>query len=785
MPSPTDPIQIPLAVDLDSRVDISSTNLSTSYEMTSYIRNGFIEENKGNNTLYVRRRGGYEAFSKDTTSYSTILGYSYSDFDKYHLSVISDGTTDVLEWRLSSANKVEYSLATTASAFYDFAYFGLGTVTRYAVFSGSANNVDTGEGNIWSFNLTTPATPTKLTNATHGIPETETLTRGIVELDNYIFVMTVDGKIYNSNLGDHLNWTSTDFLIANTAQDKKVYLAKHHDHIVAMGTDALTFYYDAGNPSGSPLALRKDMTISKGVLNSKAAGDTVFLNISEESNAPTDLSFSSDGTKVYAVDQTDDTIYQYTLSTAWDISTGSYASKSLSVASEETNPLGLAFSSDGTKAYVVGSTNDTIYQYTLSTAWDISTGSYASKSLSVTSEETNPMALSFSSDGTKAYVVGTTNDTIYQYTLSTAWDISTGSYASKSLSVAAQETGPFSLAFSSDGTKAYIAGAVNSTIYQYTLSTAWDVSTGSYASKSLSVTDSAYSGLAFSSDGTKVFGISNARDTIYQYTLSTAWDISTGYKNIFYHYTYSVGEDSDYLAFIGSSSKQTGIDTKERIHNGVYLLDNFRLKKISTDAVDNLISLELQDTTNNQLKVGIHTIEGRKVVLVGNTSLVYDIEKGRWYWWTWGTDSTFTWEAVSGEFLAKAGANIIKYSTHLTQDQDEVNTDTYLKFSHTIQTPQLSLGTSNNKFCRSTSLLGDYTTGQEDMEISWSDDNYQNFSTARAYDLQYHRDLHRCGMFRKRAWRINQDSTTTGSRYPVRLSHIEIKVDPSTVNTAD
>ena len=158
--------------------------------------------------------------------------------------------------------------------------------------------------------------------------------------------------------------------------------------------------------------------------------------------------------------------------TAWDISTGSYAAKSMSVSSQDTVFSGLAFSSDGTKAYVIGYTNSTVYQYTLSTAWDISTGSYATKSMSVNSEETTPYALAFSSDGTKAYVIGRANETVYQYTLSTAWDISTGSYAAKSMSVSSQEANPTGLAFSSDGTKAYVIGTTNDTVYQYSLSTA-------------------------------------------------------------------------------------------------------------------------------------------------------------------------------------------------------------------------------------------------------------------------------------------------------------------------
>jgi hypothetical protein len=47
-----------------------------------------------------------------------------------------------------------------------------------------------------------------------------------------------------------------------------------------------------------------------------------------------------------------------------------------SVSSQDTSPYGLAFSSDGTKMYVTGNTNDTVYQYSLSTAWDVSTASF-------------------------------------------------------------------------------------------------------------------------------------------------------------------------------------------------------------------------------------------------------------------------------------------------------------------------------------------------------------------------------------------------------------------------
>ena len=149
-----------------------------------------------------------------------------------------------------------------------------------------------------------------------------------------------------------------------------------------------------------------------------------------------------------------------------DLAAFSYASKSFSVGTQDGTPTGLAFSTDGTKMYVVGQGNDTVYQYTLTTAWDVSTASYASKSFSVNAQETSPQDVAFSTDGTKMYVVGQTNRTVYQYTLTTAWDVSTASYV-KGLSVSTQDSIPTGLAFSLDGTKMYVVGQGNDTVYQY------------------------------------------------------------------------------------------------------------------------------------------------------------------------------------------------------------------------------------------------------------------------------------------------------------------------------
>jgi DNA-binding beta-propeller fold protein YncE len=226
---------------------------------------------------------------------------------------------------------------------------------------------------------------------------------------------------------------------------------------------------------------------------------------------------------MYIVDNSNLAVYQYTLSMPWDVSTASYASLSVSISGQTTYPCGVEFSPDGTKMYIVNWDNKVIYQYTLSTAWNVSTASYASLSKSVNGQCNSPCGAAFSSDGTKMYILDYNNRVVYQYTLSTPWNVSTASYASLSKSISGQTTGPFGVEFSPDGTKMYILSYSygNNNVYQYTLSTAWNVSTASYASLSVSVTaqNPNPTGITFSPDGTKMYILDASSLCVYQYTM--------------------------------------------------------------------------------------------------------------------------------------------------------------------------------------------------------------------------------------------------------------------------
>jgi 6-phosphogluconolactonase (cycloisomerase 2 family) len=173
---------------------------------------------------------------------------------------------------------------------------------------------------------------------------------------------------------------------------------------------------------------------------------------------------------MYMVGYTNDYVYQYSLSTGFDLSTASYDSVSFSVGSQDTSPRGIWFNPTGTKMYMVGGgASDSVHQYSLSTGFDLSTASYDSVSFSVNSQDAESYGIEFNPTGTKMYIVGYTNDYVYQYSLSTGFDLSTASYDSVSFSVTSQDTGPLGIAFNPTGTKMYILGYTNKSVYQYSV----------------------------------------------------------------------------------------------------------------------------------------------------------------------------------------------------------------------------------------------------------------------------------------------------------------------------
>lgn len=97
------------------------------------------------------------------------------------------------------------------------------------------------------------------------------LVPGTAYLDGYIFVMTSDGKIWNSEPEDPTKWYSLNYVTAEAESDKGVAITKHYNYVIAFGQWSTEFFYDAANPVGSPLLPNSTMRLEIGCAN----GDSV------------------------------------------------------------------------------------------------------------------------------------------------------------------------------------------------------------------------------------------------------------------------------------------------------------------------------------------------------------------------------------------------------------------------------------------------------------------------------------------------------------------------------
>lgn len=288
------------------------------------------------------------------------------------------------------------------------------------------------------------------------------------------------------------------------------------------------------------------------------------------------VSISDDGTRLYFAGWNCDTVWSATLSTPYDLATAVMDVKKFYLGTQDSTPCSPRIIENGMVMTITGGSGDRIYQYNLSTAWDISTASYVNQSVALTTQEATPTGHAYYSD--QLHVIGATADTDFVYIdplgnqAGRTFDISRYAFAGSTVNLTGVETTPrdvyaahigsnrylffigqqgdnvrkyddnnallqsttalgeatpTGLWFKPDGTKFYITGSTNDAVRQFSLSTAWDLSTVAFE-KSLSIGfETAASGVTLSNDGTQLYITGTTNDCVYQIPLRTAWDIGT------------------------------------------------------------------------------------------------------------------------------------------------------------------------------------------------------------------------------------------------------------------
>jgi 6-phosphogluconolactonase (cycloisomerase 2 family) len=287
------------------------------------------------------------------------------------------------------------------------------------------------------------------------------------------------------------------------------------------------------------------------------------FSVAGQETTPVDVVFSTDGMKMFVLGDVGDDVNEYTLTTAYDVSTATFVD-SFSINAQETTGSGLAFDVTGRYMYVVGNTSDQVFQYVLTAPWDVSTATITA-STSVSAQDGLPEDVTFNRDGTKMFVVGDTNNAVYEYSLSTGFMVWTASFV-RSYSIGAQETTPRGVEFSDDGDVMFLVGRNSDTVYSYQLATPYVLSTVSSLSLfSVAAQEVDPTGLAFDPRGTRMFTIGLTGDAVYEYHLEAPFALApttTAVRSVATQDTAPAG-----ITFAnGGSTMYVAGDTNDRVY---------------------------------------------------------------------------------------------------------------------------------------------------------------------------------------------------------------------------
>ena len=239
---------------------------------------------------------------------------------------------------------------------------------------------------------------------------------------------------------------------------------------------------------------------------------------------------------MYIVGEDGDDVNEYNLSTNFDVSTASFVdSYSFRTPDNlEAKPTTVKFNNDGTKMFIIGRGSKDMNEFILTTAYDISTASHETQ-LPFDDTDDEPNGFDFNNDGTMLYITGSENESMYQFSLNVAFDLSEGVNLLRTVDLpalhdeGANEDEPFNIEFNLDGTRMFVVGTKGNDINQYTLSIGFNISTASFdGGLNLNTEAANPSGVAFSNSGLKMYIVGTTSDEVNEYHLKCPFNLFVG-----------------------------------------------------------------------------------------------------------------------------------------------------------------------------------------------------------------------------------------------------------------
>lgn len=238
-------------------------------------------------------------------------------------------------------------------------------------------------------------------------------------------------------------------------------------------------------------------------------------------------------------------------------------------------------------------------------------------------------------------------------------------------------------------------------------------------------------------------------------------------------------------------------------NTGLFLLRNFQVTKISNSAIDRLLRMDIDRTSAAPTVVQILPFHLAGVphlwIYTQNTEvqnestgyIIYNLELGVMSQWvfnastaidndTFGQFTTLEWDSSGGASAASFPLYLIGPTTSAWKvDFEAYQDDSTYAIATEINFPKF-LGTPGEevkpKCGLRLSVVGDKNASAQSVDVSWSDDDYQSYSSATSLTIGPDQAIHQLGRFHERAFRLAQSATAA-----MRISEIKFMYEDDDV----
>ena len=190
--------------------------------------------------------------------------------------------------------------------------------------------------------------------------------------------------------------------------------------LATLGTGQMVILSDEGSDAYGASTINAVHLAESDNLKSLQFGSTKSTDLQSSNSDPRGLIWKYDGTKYYVFDEDDRGVYQYRTDIPFLINkmTSHYETYKSTYSGSSADPKGFAMSLDGRHMWFADTQFNQIYQYDLTTPWDITDGvAYRGYSVDFSQRETGARGMSLVPSGNKLLMVGETTDNLVEFSV--------------------------------------------------------------------------------------------------------------------------------------------------------------------------------------------------------------------------------------------------------------------------------------------------------------------------------------------------------------------------------